>query len=838
MHVQDELNKDLQQGHISYLPVQRKLSIGAVDDPLEDEADAMADKVMRMPETNFVQRKCSHCEEEDEKLQRKPETSFVQRKCSHCEEEDEKVQRKPETNFVQRKCAHCEEEETVNRKALTSFIQRKESARNVATTDAISNQVNSTRGNGSMMDAETKGFMESRFGADFSAVKIHTGNEAAQMSRDIQAKAFTTGNDIYFNEGQYQPGSSGGKHLLAHELTHTIQQTGGIAQKIQRQWDKPGTNCPDADLKGGKKWLQLVVVQQEIPQFVTLHWSDGTSETGMCSSGKGHCCTETSDAVACDTKTSNQKDTNCTPITKASGFNITDRILNNGGWEFWNTFVPSRSIALHTHHTVNGEPLSHGCVRLNRETARRIFCGAKQNRTRVQVQGFSRPSCSSPAIIAEWLDEIRYIQTDPKGDRDLERGIKEVREWMRHSYGVKNDEELDKLVAGLNAGNIVSKIPKCGSKSALAIPANSTPEESRVFSESINVNQFSLVFAKEIIAFIQGLRTAGDLAAAKAIVTSMGQGLWDRATARAQTGIDKQPVNIDDRALYWTRLRMIEEIRRFKSLFTITDAERQQLIDLLELSARGEKSVDFTGAGSKQKKILISGFDPFGLTGAPSSAGTNMTILDSNPSGAAVLALDGQSITGGSGLSAFVQGVIFPVRYRDFDAGMIENLFRPFLDGTTPLSMIMTISQGSSSFDIERWAGRRRSTSGFDDNEGKGSGGSATNPVEPPGISTGPEFLETKLPHSQMSKVPQTALHSTGWQQLPNKQAVAGTGGGFLSNEIFYRVRLLQTNIGGKMAKIPVGHLHVPTEDTAGMSRETIKDRIVEILRASLPVLP
>jgi len=334
------------------------------------------------------------------------------------------------------------------------------------------------------------------------------------------------------------------------------------------------------------------------------------------------------------------------------------------------------------------------------------------------------------------------------------------------------------------------------------------------------------------------LRTASDLTAAKAIVTSLGQGLWDRATARAQTGIDKLPVNIDDRALYWTRLRIIEEIRRFAGRFTITDAERQQLIDLLELRSRGEKSVDFSGAGSKQKKILISGFDPFGLTGAPSTTGTNMTILDSNPSGAAVLALDGQSVTASGGLSAFIQGVIFPVRYRDFDAGMIENLFRPFLDGTTPVSMIMTISQGLSAFDIERWAGRRRSTSGFNDNEGKGSGGNTTNPVEPPGIGAGPEFLQTQLPHSQMSKVPQTTLHSAGWQQLPNNQAVTGTGGGFLSNEIFYRVRLLQKTIGGKTATLPVGHLHVPSEDTKGMSRETIKDRIREIIAAALPSLP
>jgi pyrrolidone-carboxylate peptidase len=410
---------------------------------------------------------------------------------------------------------------------------------------------------------------------------------------------------------------------------------------------------------------------------------------------------------------------------------------------------------------------------------------------------------------------------------------------LRRAFSLKNNAELDKLISGLNAGNIAAKIPRCGSSSPVTIPANSTQEESRVFSESININQFQLIFANEIITFINALRNAADLSAAQTLATSTGQAIWDRATTRAQTGINSSAANIDDRPLYWTRLRMIEEIRRFTAKFTITDADRQQLINMFERNSRGQASVDFSGAAANQKKVLISGFDPFGLTGSPSGTGTNMTILDSNPSGAAVLALDGQTITGSSGLSAFVQGVIFPVRYRDFNAGVIENLFRPFLDGTTPISMIMTISQGGSDFDIEQWAGRRRSTTGFDDNEGASSGGSSTAPVEPPGIAPGPEFLQTRLPHATMSSVPQTALHTTGWSRIGKSgPSVTGTGGGFLSNEIFYRVRLLQTTIGGKAKNIPVGHLHVPSEDTPGMSRDTIKNRIKDIIAASLPALP
>jgi hypothetical protein len=170
------------------LPIQCKLTVGAADDPLETEADAMADKVMRMPMDNFIQRKCQHCEEE------------------------EKAQRKP----------------------LAAFIQKKEtSGSSTPVSDSVSNQIASTRGSGSTLDNTTKSFMESRFGTDFSNVRIHTGQYATQLSEDLNAQAFTVGNDIYFNSGKYTPESNAGKFLLAHELTHTIQQQ-GIQRKIQR----------------------------------------------------------------------------------------------------------------------------------------------------------------------------------------------------------------------------------------------------------------------------------------------------------------------------------------------------------------------------------------------------------------------------------------------------------------------------------------------------------------------------------------------------------------------------------------------------------------------------
>ncbi len=91
-------------------------------------------------------------------------------------------------------------------------------------------------GGGSPLPASDRSFFENRFGHDFSQIRIHTDSRAVDTSRSLNARAFTVGTDIAFDAGEYQPGSESGRHLLAHELTHTIQQTGGIATKrIQRQ---------------------------------------------------------------------------------------------------------------------------------------------------------------------------------------------------------------------------------------------------------------------------------------------------------------------------------------------------------------------------------------------------------------------------------------------------------------------------------------------------------------------------------------------------------------------------------------------------------------------------
>lgn len=174
---------------IERLPIQRKLAIGATDDPLEREADHMADHIMR----------------------------------------------KTEGSLLQKKCSHCEEEENIQRKGHSPFLQRMSDSRTTVASDQVTNQIKSTQGGGKPLGNEARSFMENRFDRDFSNVRIHTGNYASQLNNELNAQAFTVGSDIYFNENKYTTETTEGKHLLAHELTHTIQQGNGLNRKIQRR---------------------------------------------------------------------------------------------------------------------------------------------------------------------------------------------------------------------------------------------------------------------------------------------------------------------------------------------------------------------------------------------------------------------------------------------------------------------------------------------------------------------------------------------------------------------------------------------------------------------------
>ncbi|MEA5516994.1 DUF4157 domain-containing protein, partial [Nodularia sp. UHCC 0506] len=123
-----------------------------------------------------------------------------------------------------------EEEELQMKPEITSLQRREAIGGGEASTD-LDTAINSARGSGQKMADNIREPMEQAFGADFSGVKVHTDGQSDQLNQSIQAKAFTTGQDVFFRQGAYEPGSRGGQELLAHELTHVVQQSGGMVRR-------------------------------------------------------------------------------------------------------------------------------------------------------------------------------------------------------------------------------------------------------------------------------------------------------------------------------------------------------------------------------------------------------------------------------------------------------------------------------------------------------------------------------------------------------------------------------------------------------------------------------
>jgi hypothetical protein len=106
--------------------------------------------------------------------------------------------------------------------------------------DAIEHSIDQARSGGQRLDAGLRRQMESSFGADFGNVRIHADADADQLSRSLSARAFTTGQDVFFRQGEYAPGSTAGRELLAHELTHVVQQGGAGSVQCRLDVSEPG----------------------------------------------------------------------------------------------------------------------------------------------------------------------------------------------------------------------------------------------------------------------------------------------------------------------------------------------------------------------------------------------------------------------------------------------------------------------------------------------------------------------------------------------------------------------------------------------------------------------
>ncbi|HEX9867632.1 MAG TPA: DUF4157 domain-containing protein [Candidatus Tectomicrobia bacterium] len=179
---------------LNHAVLQPKLAISVPGDPFELEADRVAEQVMRMP-APALQRTCGSC-------------AAGGSTCPKCEaEKSGLVQRKPE----------------------------RASDSSVSICDSFLHNL----GPGQPLDPATRAFLEPRFGHDFSRVRVHTDAKAAESAQAVNALAYTVGRNIVFGEGQYLPGTTPGKGLIAHELTHVAQQRGDAIQ-LEPQIGLPG----------------------------------------------------------------------------------------------------------------------------------------------------------------------------------------------------------------------------------------------------------------------------------------------------------------------------------------------------------------------------------------------------------------------------------------------------------------------------------------------------------------------------------------------------------------------------------------------------------------------
>jgi Domain of unknown function (DUF4157)/Heterokaryon incompatibility protein Het-C len=259
--------------------IQAKLTVGAPNDVYEKEADRVAEQVMSMapPGTSTVPRQTEA--EEAEEIQTKPlaetSTPLVQRQEMLAEEEP-----------IQAKCETCTAEEPIQR-AADGVAQVQPD---------LENRLNASQGGGSALPDEVRSFMEPRFGADFSQVRVHTSSDAVQMNRDLNAQAFTHKQDVYFGAGKAPANDA----LTAHELTHVVQQSGiqhsshkeihqktdGIPKKHSEKAVNESTQTENLSRKSAQSHSFLSTADQPIiqafdPRFHRQSVVEGLDDTGF-----------------------------------------------------------------------------------------------------------------------------------------------------------------------------------------------------------------------------------------------------------------------------------------------------------------------------------------------------------------------------------------------------------------------------------------------------------------------------------------------------------------------------------------------------------------------------
>ncbi len=243
------------------LSIQAKMEVGPVNDVHEQEADRMAREVVRrtsspqaIGENNALglQRQplaagisgVQRAEEDElamkrDSIQRQEEDELAMKRDSIQRQEEDELAMKRDTIQRQEEDELAMKRDTIQRQEEDELAMKRDADpayRDGGALDGtLEKSIRQAKGGGHNLHPTVMRQMESGFGASFGGVRIHTDASADKLTRSVHAKAFTTGNDIFFKRGEYNPGSSAGRELLAHELTHTVQQG---AARVQRKLDR------------------------------------------------------------------------------------------------------------------------------------------------------------------------------------------------------------------------------------------------------------------------------------------------------------------------------------------------------------------------------------------------------------------------------------------------------------------------------------------------------------------------------------------------------------------------------------------------------------------------
>jgi hypothetical protein len=224
------------RGGASGLAIQAKLTVGAPDDAFEREADRIADHVMRMPVGSAtIQRACAACgqkDDEDETVRRKPiavlDASSPGRIMRLPADDDDFLASIASDSVSPGSQATASGGRARKAEEQAGAVQAKaHDGADVSAPPGLAREISTLAGRaGAPISNEARSFFEPRFGHDFSDVRIHADSETARVAEGLKARAFTLGRSIFFGASEYRPHTEGGQRLLAHELTHVLQQTG------------------------------------------------------------------------------------------------------------------------------------------------------------------------------------------------------------------------------------------------------------------------------------------------------------------------------------------------------------------------------------------------------------------------------------------------------------------------------------------------------------------------------------------------------------------------------------------------------------------------------------